>query len=288
MKYLFAINPVSGKGKAKIKMTELTKLLREKNIDFILYETQPYYYANDLKQVIIKNNITHVFAVGGDGTAHEVLNAVVGLDVYYGIIPFGSGNDFARVLNLPKKSEQVIEMIEKNDSITIDIGKVNHRYFLNYVSFGLDVKILKSSLKYKKCFLGGASYPIALIDGLISYKCLPMVINDKKEDIYLTTIHNGKFYGGGMKINPFAEINDGLLDCCRVKKISRLKLLALFPSVYSGKHFKYKKIVNFESKRQFTIDIDGEVLTGIDGELFTLKSPIKIDVIPKSIKLIRN
>src|SRR5690554_315920 len=103
MKYLFAVNPVSGKNKAKAKMKRLALILRENKFNFMLYETKPYQYADDLRKVIVENNITHVFAVGGDGTAHEVLNSVVGLDVYFGVILFGSGNDFARVLKLPKK-----------------------------------------------------------------------------------------------------------------------------------------------------------------------------------------
>lgn len=289
MKYLFAVNPVSGKNKAKAKMEKLAERLKEEGIDFITYETQPYHYADDLRNVIIKYGVTHVFAVGGDGTAHEVLNAVMGLDVFFGVVPFGSGNDFARVMNLPKKIDKIVEMIKHNDYVTIDVGKVEGgRYFLNYISFGFDVIVLKKSIQFRKIFKGAFSYIAALIATLVGYKCRTIKINGEERLCYLTAIHNGKFYGGGMKLNPYAEVNDGLLDLCTVKKISRLKFLTLFPSVFSGKHYRFKRIVSFNSKRQFTIDTgNGEVLVGIDGELYELPNPVTVTVVPESVKFIR-
>ncbi len=288
MKYLFAVNPVSGKNKAKVKMNELAILLRENHFDFLIYETQPYQYAGDLRSIIIESEITHVFAVGGDGTAHEVLNAVVGLDVFFGIVPFGSGNDFARVLKLPHKINKIYEMIKKNNYTVIDVGKIKDRYFLNYISFGFDVAILKKSLKYKKFFHGGLAYLFSVISSLVTYKCKVYKINDSVDKFYLSTIHNGKFYGGGMKINPFSEVNDGLLNLCTVKKMARMKLLFLFPSVFSGKHFKFKKVVKFETGRNFNVEVDDEVVTcGIDGELYEFNSPIEISILSESVKMIR-
>ncbi|HEY8364793.1 MAG TPA: diacylglycerol kinase family protein [Haloplasmataceae bacterium] len=288
MKYLFAVNPVSGKNKAKVKMNQLALLLREHKYNYIIYETQPYQYANDLRKIIIENNITHVFAVGGDGTAHEVLNAVIGLDVFFGVIPFGSGNDFARVNNLPKKIDKVFKMIENNDSVEIDVGKVGERYFVNYISFGFDVEVLKQSLKFKRYASGGLAYVLALIRTLITYKCQSLTINDNKQRLYLATIHNGKYYGGGMKINPFAEINDGILDLCTVVKMNRFKLLTLFPSVFSGKHYRFKKLVSFMSKRHFVVDSDTDILScGMDGEIYELKTPIEVTIVPKAVKMIR-
>lgn len=288
MKFLFAVNPVSGNNKAKVKMNELAILLRENQFDFLIYETQPYHYAVDLRSIIIENEITHVFAVGGDGTAHEVLNAVVGLDVFFGVIPFGSGNDFARVLKLPNKINKVFEMIKKNNFTIIDVGKVKDRYFLNYISLGFDVAILQKSLKFKKIFHSGLAYLFSVISSLVTYKCKVYTINDSVDKYYLLTIHNGKFYGGGMKINPFSEINDGLLNLCTVKKMNRIKLLFLFPSVFSGKHFKFKKLVKFETGRKFLVEVENDVVTcGIDGELYEFNSPIEINIVAESVKMIR-
>ncbi|MDF2700251.1 MAG: diacylglycerol kinase, catalytic region [Haloplasmataceae bacterium] len=287
MKYLFALNPVSGKGKAKQNMKELTTLLDKSGIDYLIYETKPIHYAQELKEMILEYHITHIYAVGGDGTAHEVLNAIVDLDVYFGIIPFGTGNDFARLLNIPKKIDQVFEMIINNKYEFIDIGQANGVYFLNFVSFGIDVNIVENSLKYKKIFPSGTAYLFSLLTTLLTYKCKKIITNDKSQKVYLTTIHNGKFYGGGMKINPYAEINDGLLDMCIVKKISKLKLLFLFPSVFKGNHYKYDKIVNFKKCEQFYLEIEDNVMTGVDGEIYDLHSPININVIANKVKFIK-
>jgi len=282
------VNPVSGKNKAKLKMNQLAILLKENKIDFMIFETQPYHYAMDLKSVIIENNITHVFAVGGDGTAHEVLNSIVDLDVFFGIVPFGSGNDFARVLKLPQKIDKVFDMIQKNNYVVIDVGQIKDRYFLNYISFGFDVAILKQSIKYKRFLHSGLAYVFAVVTTLINYKCQFLKINHEDLRLYLSTIHNGKFYGGGMKINPFAEINDGILDLCTVKKMNRFKLLLLFPSVFSGKHFKFKRLVKFESKRHFLIEANEDSIScGIDGEIYELTSPIEVSILPESVKMIR-
>jgi len=169
MKYLFVVNPVSGKSKAKKKMNKLADLLRVHHYDFMIYESQPYQYAHDLRDMIVKYEMTHVFAVGGDGTAHEVLNAVVGLPVTFGVIPFGSGNDFARMLRLPKKIKEVFHLIETNHTEKIDIGQVEDRYFLNYISFGFDVAICQSAQKYRKFAFGGAAYLFGFFDTLFNY-----------------------------------------------------------------------------------------------------------------------
>jgi diacylglycerol kinase (ATP) len=285
MKYLFAVNPVSGKSKAKKKMNRLAHLLKEASYDFEIYLTQPYRYADDLKAIIISKQITHVFAVGGDGTAHEVLNAVMGLDIIFGVIPFGSGNDFARMLRLPKKRNAVLEMIKRNQIQTIDVGQFGQRYFLNYMSFGIDVAIVQSAEKFRRV-LGGFSYVIGLFSSLFKYRIREMRVNEFEERAYLTTIHNGKYFGGGMKINPLAEVNDGVFDFVAVKEISKLKLIFLFPTVFIGKHFNFKKIVHYETNSVFTIDIKEKMIAGVDGEFYYFDRPLEVKVVKNALKIL--
>jgi diacylglycerol kinase (ATP) len=285
MKYLFAVNPVSGKGKAKKKMNQLAILLKEIGLDFEIYLTQPYRYADDLKSIIQTKRITHVFAVGGDGTAHEVLNAVMGLNVTFGVIPFGSGNDFARMLRLPKKKHAVLDMIKRNEVKTIDVGQFGSRYFLNYMSFGIDVAIVQSAEKFRRV-LGGFSYVIGLFNTLFKYRIREMRVNNFKDKAYLTTIHNGKYFGGGMKINPLAEVNDGVFDFVAVKEISKLKLIFLFPTVFIGKHFNFKKIVHYETNSVFNIEINEKMIAGVDGEFYYFDQPLEVHVVKDALKIL--
>lgn len=286
MKYLFAVNPVSGKNRAIKKMNKLAEILKKNHFDFMIYETQPYKYAHDLRTIIEQNDITHVFAVGGDGTAHEVVNAVVGLDVYFGVIPFGSGNDFARMLKLPKKMKKVLNMIKKDHHQVIDVGQFGDRYFLNYISFGFDVAICQSSQKYKKISLGGSAYLFGFFDTLFKFKTRKMHINAFSEQAYLATIHNGKYYGGGMKINPLAELNDGVFDFCAIRAISKLKLLMLFPSVFIGKHFNFRKLVHYETNHHFDIQVNERVIAGVDGEFYYFNEPFEVKVVKQAVKMI--
>lgn len=285
MKYLFVVNPVSGKGHALKNMKALEKKFIEQNFEYNLFETTPEHYAPKLRSIIIDNNYTHVISVGGDGTAHEVLNAIADLDVIYGILPFGTGNDFARVVKLPKKIDKVLEMLKRNKITEIDCGKVNDIYFLNYISFGLDSETAENAEGYKKYFPSATAYVFSVIHTLIQHKNRKVKLNGKDDDIHLVTIHNGKYYGGGMKINPYADYKDGLLDVCTVRKMPKLKILMLFLLIFTGKHTKLKG-VTIEKHKEFTIDSLEELKTSIDGEIYKFDLPVAIKLNNKKIKLL--
>lgn len=285
MKYLFAVNPASGKGKTKKRMNKLLARLEADRVEYVLYETQPYHYADDLRKIIIAEQPTHVFAVGGDGTAHEVLNAVVGLDVIFGVIPFGSGNDFARVLKLPRKIDAVYDMIKQNRTSRIDVGQFGpNRYFLNYLSLGIDVAIVKEAEKYKT--LGKFSYLLAVFKVLVAYKVTRMHINDFNDDAFLAAIHNGKYYGGGMKINPEAIVDDGLLNLVVVKKIPKLKFTLFFPTVIKGSHIRLKQIVVTETTTDYQINITEPTMIGVDGEFYYYSEPFVVTTLKAGVEIL--
>ncbi|ERJ11530.1 diacylglycerol/lipid kinase family protein [Haloplasma contractile] len=287
MRYLFAVNPASGKGKALLKMEKLKRYLDQDGFDYMTFQTKPTHYASKLRTLILTESITHVFAVGGDGTASEVLNAIIGLDVLFGIIPFGTGNDFARLLKIPNKTKEVFNMIKKNHSDYIDVGKANDQYFLNYISFGLDAEISHNSEKYKRFMPGGSAYVVGLFKTLFKYKPTRLSINNHEEELILTTIHNGTYYGGGMKISPYAKLDDGLFELCVIKGVSKFKLLFIFPTIFSGKHVHFKQYVSFKQNDHYTIVPQEEVMMGIDGETVKINESITVETIKKTVKLIQ-
>jgi len=168
------------------------------------------------------------------------------------------------------------------------LGKLNEKYFVNFCSIGLDALIAQEANKIKKYFSSTYAYVIGVIKALNKFRSLKvdLVIDDKKyeEEIMLVAVCNGSYYGGGMKIAPQAELSDGKFDICIVRKMSKLKLLFLFPTIFKGKHIKYKEVkmyrgkdVQVFSKCNMNVNADGEIVNN---------RPIKFEALHKKIEVI--
>lgn len=284
MKYLFAVNPNSGKRKAVERMKELQHLLDQENYDYMIYQTTPTYYAEELREIIIENEITHVFAVGGDGTAHEVLNAVVGLEVNFGIIPFGSGNDFARTMNIKRSITYVFEMIKKDRTKKIDIGKFGDRYFINYLSFGFDVRICRNAQKFRRWM--GAAYVLAFFFTLFHFKSRDLVIEGKKDRYAMAAIYNGKFVGGGISVNREGSVDDGRLNVLTIKRASNFRLFFYFAKMFFGRSLKPSKRVTKRLVDTYHIEIDTPLVAGVDGEFYTFEESFDVEIIPQAVRFV--
>ncbi|MEI6091779.1 MAG: diacylglycerol kinase family protein [bacterium] len=283
-KYLFVINPVSGKGNA----LHLVKKVFDNIKDFLNYDvfiTTPEHYANVVRQLINREKFTHVIAVGGDGTANEVLNAVIGTNAVMGILPFGSGNDFARNLDLPSKIKDIIEMLISNKIKKIDCGKAGNTYFLNYISFGLDSEINRKAELYKSSLPAETAYIIAVFHALIRHKSKHLIINGELKHIHLLAIHNGRFYGGGIPMNPRADCTDGKLNLIYVDKMWKIKILLIFPTIFMGLHHKFKE-VHFSKITKINIDTKDHVLIALDGENIDVPFPLNIEVQPQAVNFL--
>lgn len=273
--YLFIVNPVAGKNKGNKLIPMIKAFCLEQKIQFKIIKTEKYGGATAVINRYIKENYDVYIAVGGDGTVNEVANGMVGSDKVLAIIPCGTGNDFAKTLGLPRDPMEALKLIFNGTPQLIDIGSVNNQCFINIASIGLDAEIADYTNKIKRWFKGAYAYVIALIKVLINFK--PMLIKFNEEGksyskkIMLVAICNGRYYGGGMKIAPHALLTDGCFDVCVIEKMSRLKLLFLFPSVFKGKHSRIKH-VKIHRTRAITIEGEGPLKINLDGEIIKLKS----------------
>lgn len=269
--YLFIVNPVAGKNRGMEYIPLIKEICLANKIKHHIIKTEKIGGAAE----VIKENILEPYdvyiAVGGDGTVNEVINGMIGSNKIFGIIPCGTGNDLAKTLLLPKDPKEAIMRTITSEPKQIDIGRVNGRYFANIASIGLDAEIANYSNKIKKWFKGAYAYIIALVKVLLTYKPMTIDFFDGEEaytkKIMLVAFCNGKFYGGGMKIAPKAHISDGYLDICIIEKMHKLKLLVLFPSVFKGKHSKFKEVkihrtnkITINSNHSSKINIDGEII----------------------------
>ena len=222
-----------------------------------------------------------VIIVGGDGSVHEVVNGILsaGRRVPLGIVPAGSGNDYAwNTLKLPPDPAAAIERAFTGQLVNSDAGIVNGRYFVNSFSVGLDADIAVVAAKMKKIpFMSGGRlyYSSTLRQLLFGYHRCPWlkfsldggeVASEATHKRYvLMAVTNGPTYGAGFRINPTADYADGLLDVCTISHTPLLRALKLLPLVQKGEHASLPEVtffrarsVHIESQQEVNIQMDGE------------------------------
>jgi diacylglycerol kinase (ATP) len=228
-----------------------------------------------------------VVAVGGDGTVNEVVNGLWGTGATLGVIPEGSGNDFARTLRIPPDFEDALYCVLQGRVRPVDIGTVNGSCFVNVASVGFDAQVVMETYKIKKRIRGPVAYPLGVLKALLNFKPFDIEIETegakKTKRVVLVAVANGAYYGGGMKIAPGAVADDGLFDVCLVENMSRLRMLLLFPSIYSGRHLSYPEVEYFRT-RQISIKCkDGDINS--DGEIIG-RCPAEMVLHPEGMAVI--
>lgn len=302
----FIINPKARNGYSlKIWEKVEAKLLADK-VPYLAFFTEYPGHAKKLSAQIAGNNHQEklVIAVGGDGTMHEVMNGMVKYsNVTLGFIPGGSGNDFSRGFLIPPQPEEALKVILRlisQEAALIDIGKVTMKdltehYFINNMGAGFDAlishEVNQSKMKafLNKLGLGRLVYVYILLKKLFTYQCttIDLLIDGKKhifEDTWFVTVSNQPYYGGGMKIAPNAQPDDGKLDITVVNQLSRLKLLLVFTSVFWGKHILFKEVKTFKGVTA-SIHSSSALFVHADGETIGF-TPLDINVITKKLHVL--
>ncbi|MCX7904824.1 MAG: diacylglycerol kinase family lipid kinase [Caloramator sp.] len=291
MSILFIVNPMAGNGRALKVSTQIRERMEKAKREYQIVHTKgpedAIYIAREATKYFTK-----IVSVGGDGTLNEVLNGIVGSKAVLGVIPAGTGNDFAKTIYTSLNIDDIIETILNGEIKSIDIGKCNQRYFINIASAGIDAEIAHRVQRMKKYVSGKFVYLTALFKTLVNYKGIDFKI--KLDDVsfqsntLLITASNGKYYGGGMLPTPDADIKDGYFDVCHIKNLNKLKIISLLNKFIKGKHTKLKEVTIFKTKRlniqaeqKFFVNIDGENLETKEANLEICKDFINI-VLPKN------
>lgn len=222
-----------------------------------------------LKARVAKNRteIDGVIAVGGDGLAHLILQIAVPLDIPVAFIPAGTGNDLVRTLGWSvDEITAYLQRIFQTPSVRIDLGLVDGEWFAAVLSSGFDsvVNERANALTWPK---GPMRYNAAIALELPKFK--PSHYEIHLDDRVISTqamliaIGNGRSYGGGMKVCPNADMQDGLFDVMVLKPISIPEFIRVFPKVYSGKHISHPEVDIYRSKR---VRIEADTVAYADGE----------------------
>jgi len=268
-KILFVINPVAGEGKGNQIISKINDFFHKSQYDIII-STKKNVIESIVKKKIDSNNYRSVIAVGGDGTLMETINGLKFYQGSIGIIPIGSGNDFAKTLGISEDINASLKIIEKGYTRNIYSATINGQRFLNVIGIGIDAKIIeyKEKSKYIK---GKLNYLIATIKGIINYKTsvLEVMIDEKiyKINPLFIAIGNGKYIGNGMKITPNADLTSDYFEICIIGDLKKSLLLKSITKLYKGLHgsvtgvefFKGKKI-EIKFSKVTPVDVDGNLI----------------------------
>lgn len=285
----FIVNPTAGgkHGKKIIKtLCAIEKTLGEKKIDYRIHKTNAKGSARQITQEIIKNGATDVIIIGGDGTIHEVLNGFSNFEkVNMGIIPCGTGNDFASALSLPESPEKALDVILNCTPKYTDFMQMPTVRGMNVIGMGIDVDVLKryEALKKKTKF----KYTTCLIKTLLNFDCTKYSANvDGEEKDYrslVVCIANGYRYGGGIKVCPPANPGDGKLNFLAVDDMNKLRIIKAFIKLKKGKiltmpeaEHKTAKVVKITPKTDYVVNVDGELYENIPFEVKVVSGTLKI------------
>ncbi len=270
--------------------------------EFTLLETQRAGHAPELVSQALRDGFDRIVCVGGDGTIFECVNGFfdasgpINIDATFGIIPFGTGCDFARSVDVPK-GEGAIPALAANKIATIDTcrlscqtdaGEPVRHCFLNAAHAGLGGNVAAISNRSSKVFGGFLTFLYAVLAARFTTKPVHMEIDvdgERIEGEFLDAIvAHGQFDGGGMHSAPKSRLDDGLLDVYLIGPFSIVESLWNLPMLYRGEQDKHEK-VSYLRGRRVTVTSKQPVLVNADGELAG-QSPVTFEVVPQSLRMI--
>lgn len=283
---ILAINPISGRGHARRLARKASQYFSSIGINTIEVEGNSLLdFRTRFSTELRNDSVTGVIALGGDGFIHEIIQHLVPRNLPLGVIPCGTGNDFARSLGIHKLSfKKQLEVIGNPITKSIDLGLVGKSWFAAILSTGFDALVNERAnlMTWPK---GRMKYNIAMIEKLIDLKPHPYRIRFDQSEIHveatLVTVANGASYGGGMKVCPEASLEDGLFDVMVLGKVSRIELLKVFPKVYRGTHVGHPAVTFYRCSE---IEIDGSGSSFADGEPVS-QLPLTATCVSRALKV---
>ena len=293
MFYIIA-NPASGRKKSSAKdLNEIYKHLNENKIEYRLFETQYYHHPYEIaKQITNENESGDLIVIGGDGTFNEVLNGIKDLSKWnIGLIPSGSGNDFAKAINFTSKDKiKCLKTILKKEVKPVDYIKVNDKVCANVLGSGIDVEVLVNFEKHTK-MKGSFRYLYSFIETFFKFKWKEFDVSiddgpfERKRGL-LVTLCNGSHIGGGIPICPSAKANDGKLEFVFVKAIKKIKLLPYLIKLMKGKIYSFHETEHVYCQKAIFKDANNLELQ-IDGNITNDCNDYRCEIIKEGINMYR-
>lgn len=285
MKTFFVVNPKSANGATGKRWGELAAQIARTLSDFGVEFTKGPMDAAHLARQAVKAGYECVVAVGGDGTINEVVNGffeddrAINPQAALGVLPRGTGGDFRKTFRWDLDFDAAVRRLKTPDTRPFDVGRLEFvahdgsravRYFANICSFGVSGVVDEEVNRTSKALGGKLSFMWGSLKALSKYRDQVVDVSfDGKppETIPVTTlaVANGKYFGGGMKVAPDADVSDGQFDVTIWSGYGLSDFVLKSGGIYSGDHLKWKgtrtlrcREVKADSKERVLIDCDGE------------------------------
>jgi len=281
------VNPTSGRGRGARAGREAAARLHHAGHAVRQLVGRDVRESQDMAREAVAQGTDALVVVGGDGMVHLGLQAVGGTDVPFGVVPAGSGNDFARAIGVPLRDPTAAaSIVVTGAERRIDLGRVGDQWFAGVVAAGFDARVndRANRMRWPR---GRMRYNAAMLVELGVFQPVPYVLDLDGEawetSAMLVTIGNIPSYGGGMKVTPGAILDDGLLDIMIVKPLSKARFLTVFPRVYTGSHVDLP-FVEIRRAKQVRIDAPG-ITTYADGERLG-PLPQTFEAVPAALRVL--
>ena len=297
MKHIFIYNPSAGRDNSE-RIAALQEKMKTDYAD-LSYEFYPTKAEKDATAFVRArleaepNTKMRFYACGGDGTANEVLHGIIGFpNASMTCYPCGSGNDYVKYYGGAARFLDIDALIAAEEK-TVDAMRVGDRYSINVTNFGFDTTVAKTmhEVRRKKIIGGKNAYTTGIVKALITSMkndCTVWVDGEKLNDgkMLLCTVSNGRYVGGAYCCAPHSRNDDGLLDVCLVKPLSRLTLVKLIGVYKKGKHLddpRFKNLITYRRGKSVRVVAPEGFGYTLDGEI-VLSNDFTIDICPGAVR----
>jgi YegS/Rv2252/BmrU family lipid kinase len=284
--FVVLVNPSAAGGRARTQLPRVEAALRAREIDFRVVETESVEHGREEALAAAAEEISPV-VMAGDGLIGQIGGALAGAGVPLGIVPGGRGNDLARVLGISTEPDGAVEVLAAGATRAIDVGEIDGNRFLGVASFGFDSDANRIANE-ARWVRGNLVYLYAAIRALAAWRParFSLTVDGQEREFtgYSVAVANSGVFGGGMRVAPDAEIDDGKLDIVYITEHAKLRYLRGLPSVFRGRHVEKPEVVvvrgsevELSADRPFAIYADGDYLADI---------PATVRVLPRALEVI--
>ncbi|KZK73521.1 MAG: diacylglycerol kinase [Pelodictyon luteolum] len=294
--YTFIVNPHAGRRRAAGRVSDLRRAVGGR-ADTEVLSTACAGHAAELAAEAASGGRA-VISCGGDGTLHEVLNAVMGTGSAVGVLPFGSANDFLKTFGPDVAGDRSPESQFGAVRTRVDVGRVEFsggemRHFLNSLGIGFTGRIA-SAVKRAPWLKGELAYAYALFRVLIGYAPVKMHIEITLPDrlvvlderVFAFSVGNGKVEGGKFQIAPAADLRDGLLDVCILRAVPKWEIPGLVLQYLRGVQSQDHRVRSYQAER-IDVSLDGPDVMHMDGEVYEgIDGKITVAVVPEGLEML--
>ncbi|MBQ8322685.1 MAG: diacylglycerol kinase family lipid kinase [Clostridia bacterium] len=276
--YHIISNPIAGKHRSEKNLKITQSLFESRGVAYETHLSEREKDATRIVRELTEAGETEIVALGGDGTLHEVLNGIADPTACnLGLIPSGTGNDFAEKIGLSLNAEEAVKIILDGEAKQTDYLEVGGVRCMNVAGLGMDVDVLERCKRGK--MKGKIKYLLSLVQSLFAFKGYRVEIEAAGEketrDVLIAAACNGSQFGGGIQICPTADVADGKLDAIVIDCIGgKWNIIKAFITLMKGKVLEYplvKHIVcdklHFLPETPCTVQLDGELYKDLDFEV---------------------